>query len=103
MLGSASAPDLANAAVLKLLLQGYRRRISSKTAIARMPGAAFKIGTIWASQISARLNFLLLDDITHCSRTVSCFWWEPLLGTLHFQPKQAIEETNFADSAREFN
>jgi len=50
-----------------------------------------------------RLSFLLWEDTTHCSRTVSSFWWEPLLGTLHFQPKQAIGGTNLADSAREFN
>src|SRR5271166_6352844 len=49
------------------------------------------------------LNFLLWDDTTNCSRTVSSFWWEPLLGTLHFQPKRAIWGTNLADSAREFN
>ena len=24
---------------------------------------------------AARLNFLLCDDTTHCSRTVSSFWW----------------------------
>jgi hypothetical protein len=52
---------------------------------------------------STNLNFLLWDDTTHCSRTVSSFWWEPLLGTLHFQPKQAIGGTNLADSARELN
>jgi SnoaL-like domain len=44
-------------------------------------------------------SFLLWDDTTHCSRTVSSFWREPLLGTPHFQPKQAIEGANFSDSA----
>jgi hypothetical protein len=28
---------------------------------------------------SLKLSFLLWDDTTHCSRTVSSFWWEPLL------------------------
>jgi hypothetical protein len=35
-------------------ISGWRRRISSNTAIARMPGADFRIGTISPSQTSAK-------------------------------------------------
>jgi hypothetical protein len=35
-------------------ISGWRRRISSSTAIARMPGADFRIGTISRSQTSAK-------------------------------------------------